>query len=435
MLTNSVTDVTPALQLANEHRNAYGLRYNDFQRYRYVWPSCQISFSLSSTQEALCQSYSSTSLHFEDDPWEGQELPEATSIDDRSSEGWAVCICDTCTVIDDLTLCSLQLLLFETERAWAYAQELSAESLQPANEDRAGSLRHSATGRFRRAVNWSTQLLSHCQELYNQDRLSAENLIEATVYTIIVNGRFLRYRDEFEDALVQLSIARSLLDELAGAATTSRDQALAVLFADEISPEIRHCAHELGRAKAYDIDGIVAEITPNQKNAIVENYDGLVAKLKSQGQAANVGEFKKKLREFVWEGQPVPVRNPELVDVLLKVQEGEARLAETQRQTATGSKGGARSKKGIAAYDATLLALSDAEEVARKLAEAQQVVHQHYLREPSTHDCLAAYLYFRIVSLDWPRHTFRIRVHCLSTSPLPHRARLAFDLGIACIPT
>ena len=30
---------TSALQLANEHRNAYGLRYNDFQRYRYVlWP-------------------------------------------------------------------------------------------------------------------------------------------------------------------------------------------------------------------------------------------------------------------------------------------------------------------------------------------------------------------------------------------------------------
>lgn len=28
---------TPALQLANEHRNAYGLRYNDFQRYRSVF--------------------------------------------------------------------------------------------------------------------------------------------------------------------------------------------------------------------------------------------------------------------------------------------------------------------------------------------------------------------------------------------------------------
>lgn len=249
-------------------------------------------------------------------------------------------------------------------------------------------MRHSATGRFRRAVNWSTQLLSHCQELYIHGRFSAENLVEATIYTIVVNGRFLRYRDEFDDALVQLSIARSLLDSLAGAATTSRDQALAVLFADEIGPEIRHCAHEMGHLKAYDIDGIVAQLTPTQKNAIVEDYDGLLAKLKSQLLAPKQSESKKKLQRIVWEGQPVPVRNPELVDVFLKVQDGEARLAEAQSQASSGSKGGVRSKKGIAAYDATLLALSDAEEVARKLSEAQQVF---FFELPPLPNCLTCY--------------------------------------------
>ncbi|TEB11105.1 hypothetical protein FA13DRAFT_1748786 [Coprinellus micaceus] len=338
----SVTAVVTfrALQLANEHRNAYGLRYNDFQRYRKH--CANRTHRLRSTLKMT----HGKGRNF-------QKLPTLTK--DTVKDG------------------HLQLLLFETERAWAYAQELSADSLRPSNEDRAGALRHSATGRFRRAVNWSTQLLSHCQELYIHGRFSAENLIEATIYTIIVNGRFLRYRDEFDDALVQLSIARSLLDSLAGAATTSRDQALAVLFADEIGPEIRHCAHEMGHPKAYDIDGIVAQLTPTQKNAIVEEYDGLLAKLKSQLQASSLGESKKKLQGIVWEGQPVPVRNPELVDVLLKVQDGEARLAEAQSQAFSGSKGGVRSKKGIAAYDATLLALSDAEEVARKLTEAQQL--------------------------------------------------------------
>jgi len=196
-------------------------------------------------------------------------------------------------------------------------------------------------------------------------------MIEVTIYTIIINGRFLRYRDEYEDALVQLSIARSLLDHLATNAATSRDQALAVLFADEIGPEIRHCAHELGQAKAYDIDGIVAQLTPNQKNSIVEGYDTLVSKLVSESDVAGHGESRKKLKEITWEGQPVPIRNPELVDVLLKVQDGEARLAEAQNNASKQQI--VRSKKGIAAYDATLLALSDAEEVARKLAEAQQV--------------------------------------------------------------
>ena len=74
---------------------------------------------------------------------------------------------------------------------------------------------------------------------------------------------------------------------------------------------------------------------------------------------------------------------PELVDVLIKVQEGEAKLkretAELTEDVKSGKKGkgkkgkGSRSKRSVAAYDNILLALSDAEEVARKLVEAQQV--------------------------------------------------------------
>ena len=282
-------------------------------------------------------------------------------------------------------LCSLQLLLLEAERAWAYSQELITSAMQPANDDKASSLRHSATGRFRRAVNWSTQLLSLCQTLHASSHLSADSLLQVTVYTLILNGRFLRYRDEFEDALLQLCVARNLLDELADRASTSRGQALATLFADDIGPEIRYCAHELGWSKAYDVDGIVKELSSKHRNGIVEGCDALVAQLKHEGEASDKEEIRKQLDTLIWEGQPVPVRNPELVDVLLMVQEAETRLEGTngQEQDAKGGvaaidKGkkkekGSRSKKGVAAYDAILLALSDAEEVARKLVEAQQV--------------------------------------------------------------
>ncbi|KAH6917676.1 hypothetical protein BKA70DRAFT_1382472 [Coprinopsis sp. MPI-PUGE-AT-0042] len=315
-----------ALKVVNEHRNAYGLRYNDFARYR---KHC------ANRTHRIRSSLKMTHGKGKD----FKKLPAVTNENIKDGH--------------------LQLLVFEAERAWAYSQELFAQSLQPSNDDKASTLRHSATGRFRRAVNWSTQMLSHCQSLYAADRLSAENLIQATAYTIILNGRFLRYRDDFEDALIQLSVARGLLDELASTAVTSRDQALAVLFSDEISPEIRHCAHELGRTKAYDIDGI--------------NYDALTSKLKSQGQAAEKGESRMKLKELIWEGEPVPVRNPELVDVLLKVQDAEGRLAEAQGQGSASGKSHLKSKKGVAAYDAILLALSDAEELSRKLSEAQQV--------------------------------------------------------------
>jgi signal recognition particle subunit SRP68 len=264
---------------------------------------------------------------------------------------------------------SLQLLFFEAERAWAYAQELTISSL--ANDDKSRSIRHSATGRFRRAVNWSTQLLSLCQTLFASSRVSTQNFVEVTIYTIILHGRFLRYRDEFEDALIQLSVARGLLDELVNSASTSRDQALAVLFSDEIGPEIRYCAHELGRAKAYDINSIVSELAPKHRNQLIENCDALVAKLQAEERVAG---SNIKLKARLWDGQPIPVRYPELVDVLLKVEEAEAALdardKDSRRPAGTSSK---KSKSEIIAFDALLLALSDAEEVARKLEGVQQV--------------------------------------------------------------
>ncbi|KAF9448856.1 hypothetical protein P691DRAFT_799867 [Macrolepiota fuliginosa MF-IS2] len=333
-----------ALQLANQQRNAYGLRYNDHARYR--------KHCINRTHRLR-----STLKMTHGKGRDFKKLPPITP--EIIKEG------------------HLDLLLFEAERAWSYSQDLNNQSLLPANKDHASTLRHSATGRFRRAVHWSTQLLSHCQSLYAGSRLSAESLLEATIYTVITNGRFLRYREDFEDAVIQLSVARSLLDDLASSAQTSRDQALAVLFADEIGPEIRYCAHELGRSKSYDIDGIVAELAPKFRNTIVENCDEIVKKLYTEGHGLEKGSQQKKLRQLLWEDQPVPVRNPELVDVLLKVQEAEDKLTgqTTGDSTADGNKLSRerQSKKGVAAYDAILSALSDAEDVARRLVEAQQI--------------------------------------------------------------
>ncbi|KAL0576382.1 signal recognition particle subunit srp68 [Marasmius crinis-equi] len=326
-----------ALLLANEQRSAYGLRYHDYVRYRKH--CANRTHRLRSTLKLT---------HGKGRDFKKVAPPALESI--KSGH--------------------LELLLFETERAWAYAQDLNAQSLQPGNADNASSVRHHATGRFRRSVHWATQLLSHCQSLYKAGRLSAGNLLEVTVYTLMLNGRFLRYRDEFEDALTQLCVARNVLDELADAAPTSRDQALATFFSDEIGPEIRYCAHELGRAKAYDVDGIVKEISGKHRNEFVEGCDSIIAKFKGEITSGK-GENSQKLEPLMWEGEPIPVRNPELVDVLLKVQQAEKKLR-AHAGTSDGKSSAPGSKKGVAAYDAILLALSDAEEVARKLSEAQQ---------------------------------------------------------------
>lgn len=331
---------------------------------------------------------------------------------------------------------SLQLLLYEAERAWAYSRELT--NLATTNAEKASALKRNATSRFRRATNWATQLISHCQALFAASRLSAEGLVQATAYTLILNGRFLSSRYEYEDALIQLSVARGLLDELASRAVTSRDQALATAFADEIGPEIRYSAHELGRAKAYDVDGIVNQLSAKHKNEIVVGYDGLMSKL-AQGGAGGAEVERKKLKTIVWEGEPVPVRNPELVDVLLRVQHAEEKLQEAQTEktpVAEGSQGdagkkkervgkGTKSKRGVAAYDAILLALSEAEDVARKLVEAQQV-RWRYATRPSrrmlTSDILAQFRDHYEPCGD-EGHPVRARIHHLSIALPPNSTR------------
>jgi len=276
-----------------------------------------------------------------------------------------------------LYLSSLQLLLFEAERAWAYSQEQTTQSLDPAKADKRSSLRHSATSRFRRAIHWATRLLSLAQSLYASKRLSAENLLELTTYTLILNGRFLRSREELlQDALSQLSVARYLLDNLSAQAASSRDQALATLFIDEIGPEIRYCAHQLGNKRAYDVDGIAQELSVVHKDKLVEDCDNVLAALREETARGARGTLKQKLNTLMWEGKPVPIRNPELVDALLKVQEAEAKLAATKKSPG-GDKmqsGNNTTKRSVGAYDTVLSALSDSEEIARKQAETQQVV-------------------------------------------------------------
>ncbi|KAI5119790.1 hypothetical protein M0805_006588 [Coniferiporia weirii] len=336
-----------ALQLANEHRNAYGLRYNDYNRYRN---HCRNrTHRLRSTLKMT--------------HGKGRDFKKLPLI-----------------TLENIKAGHLQLLLFETERAWAYSQELYTSSLQPANKDNAAKLRHSATGRFRRAIHWCTQLLSHCQNLYAAQRFSSENMVEVNAYTLILSGRFLRFRDEFEDGLEQLCVARDLLDHLADCAESSRDQALATLFSDEISPEIRYCAHQLGHANSYNVDHIVSEVSPKHRTVLAEGYDQLIKRLGTEVQRSS--NIDRRLRELVWEGLAVPVRNPELVDVLLAVQNAETQLqtgdetskleAQAHASSEKREKRQNRSRKGVAAFDAILAVLSDAEGVARKLIEAQR---------------------------------------------------------------
>jgi len=263
---------------------------------------------------------------------------------------------------------SLQLLLFEAERAWAYAQELLA--LHAKDGETQG--RRAAMGRFRRAQKWTEQLLDLCKPLHDNERLTQYAFVQVNAYVLLLKGRIMRLRDEFDPALAHLSVGRTLLDQLSGSASTSHDQAVATVFIDEISPEIRHCAHSLGFERAYEIDRIVKKEAPRHAEKLVPGYGKLIAELQEEAKRRGlVG--RATLSGLVWEGQPIPVRNPELVGALLKVESSSQKLGSGQAlKPGTPQKAG-KSRSKIASFDGVLQALSDAEEVARKLSEAQKV--------------------------------------------------------------
>lgn len=282
-----------------------------------------------------------------------------------------------------MTFFSLMLLLLEAERAWAYAQELLNENVKAQD----GTLRRRALSRFRTALSWSKQLREHCLTLYESSpsRLSPTSYAEVIAYSLLLHGRFLRTKDDFDPAVKELSVCHAILDQLASSANSSRDQALYTVFSDEIAPEIRYCAHELGRDKAYDINAIVAELAPKYMQPIVPGGAALLAILKSS--VASGSGKEQNLDPVLWEGRPVPIRSPELVDAVLRVQkavrtlDGDRKNQGGKAAAASEGKDGSQkqtrshhtSRGQLAAFDGVLSALSDAEDLAKKLIESQQV--------------------------------------------------------------
>ncbi|KAF8330394.1 uncharacterized protein EI90DRAFT_3145774 [Cantharellus anzutake] len=335
------------LSLINEERNSYGLRLNEYGRYRE-----HCSRKISKLRQKLKLTHGKGKKYTKTAP-----IPTA-----------------------NLTDAHLQLLLFEAERSWTYSQQLSSQ------RDPAKAIRQRATGRLRRAVHSAAELRNAALILYQSQRINSASLLEIFVYHFILEGRFHLRKDDFQEGVEFLSVARFMLDKLTTSAATSHDQALYTLFSDEIAPQIRYGAHSLGRSKAYDIDSIVNEVAPRVRDQLLPASNELFAHLSQEKTTLGEGSL---LREILWEGVPVPMRSPELVDAFLKVQKAEDILREGQKTIqkdslssyipASGTKGASKnpssksSKSKIAAYDDLLLALSDAEEVSRRLVEAREL--------------------------------------------------------------
>lgn len=155
---------------------------------------------------------------------------------------------------------------------------------------------------------------------------------------------------------------------------------------DEIEPLLRFCAYTLQMDISSGTGKIIKSTTEREKENLIKGYDKLVQDLEKNG-----ARVKREAVQVTWRGKDIPVRNAQLVTVMMKVQtslkgleaDGGSGAATKQKKRRVDGRKEIMGARRMATYDRTLLVLSEAEEVARQLVEDNKVPSRSLLAFPT----------------------------------------------------
>lgn len=335
------------------------------------------------------------------------------------------------------------MLLFETERAWAHSQDLRNKSNE---EDEDPSLRKQGLARARRADQWLGDLVKLVDALGSH--IDPQSKAETQAYGLSIKGSVAFDKDDWQKALELLAVGRQLLASLARCSSDSRDEALANSFVDASEAQMRFCAYQLGEEE-QDMEVVTQKwASQSVRDRLCPQFDELVKQLQSTAGTKDIAA--KEAVQIKWRDNVIPIRNPELVDAVLRAQHEESALAEsiasakdaatpdksvkrkgkpqrmshaerTARKRGTGatSSGGetsaaaasralAKSQSTNDPYDHALAALTDGELVARRLVDdnAEALARSHSARYAAVGEDLKTaheWLQYRLLSLQIKR--------------------------------
>lgn len=438
----------PVLQLVSEARNEHGMRQQDFTRYRHFCASkthrmretLEITSSDGKQKAAAAAERKGRSAR-------GKRLKkaQAKAAQSAATKGTGnVFTPKTLKIQDVKNDRAAQLLLFEAERAWAFSQDLRNQAFE---NDSDPALRKRGISRLRRAVQWSQQLVKLVNAL--NSRFDVYSRAEAAAYSIILEGTAAFDRSQWDKVLVHLSVARKLLGAIAESSKTSRSEALANSFVDAGEAQIRYSAYQLGESE-QNMDAVADKMASNEVcESVLPGFEALVQELKAE--ASKAGAAKTEPLSVSWHGHQIPIRNPELLDSITRAQAAEKALHEaiksgylqedsraiakqsSSKSTSHGKRprlshaernakrremlaAGGTSQIGKAGrteldpFDRALSALTDAEDVARRLVEdnAEALAKSHSARyETQSKDLQTAhdYILYRLLALRIARNS------------------------------
>ncbi|XP_066560333.1 signal recognition particle subunit SRP68 [Amia ocellicauda] len=203
----------------------------------------------------------------------------------------------------------LLLVLMEAERAWSYAMQLKQEANTEPRK------RFHLLSRLRKAAKRSEELERLCES----PKVDAKTKLEAQAYTAYLAGMLWFELQEWKSAMEAFNKCKTIYEKLASAFTEEQ----AVLYyqrVEEISPNIRYCAYNIGDQNAMNDLMQMRLSAGGGGGMIAEKLEALITQTRAK-QAATMSEVE-------WRGRTVPVKIDKVRIFLLGLADNEAAIAQ-----------------------------------------------------------------------------------------------------------
>ncbi|XP_038597984.1 signal recognition particle subunit SRP68 [Tachyglossus aculeatus] len=268
------------LQIIKDSQQQHGLRHGDFQRYRGYCSRRQrrlrktLNFKMGNRHK-----------------FTGKKVTEELLSDSRY----------------------LLLILMDAERAWSYAMQLKQEANTEPRK------RFHLLSRLRKAVKHAEELERLCES----NRVDAKTKLEAQAYMAYLTGMLRFEHQDWELAMEAFNKCKTIYEKLASAFTEEQ----AVLYnqrVEEISPNIRYCAYNIGDQTAISELIQMRLRSGGTEGLLAEKLEALISQTRAK-QAATMSEVE-------WRGRTVPVKIDRVRIFLLGLADSEAAIAQAENE-------------------------------------------------------------------------------------------------------
>ncbi|XP_065660087.1 signal recognition particle subunit SRP68 [Hydra vulgaris] len=272
----SVQYAVEILPFIKDAQQSHGMRHGDYQRYRQY-----CSRKLKRIRSSL--DFKSGTRH----GYKGKQITEDVITDSRY----------------------FHILLVEAERCWSYAMELKlCANTEPRK-------RFHMMRKLTKAAKYAEELHKICE----MEKVEPRTKLEAQAYSYWMRANYKFEVQDWKTAIDLYSQSRSIYEKLASAFL---DEATRMLYAqrvEEIGPNIRYCAYNLGQGGMDIKDLMIMKSSAAGQDLLSAKIDAAIKQTREK--------LASSFGDITWRGKSVPLHNEKARVFILHLQEKESEMA------------------------------------------------------------------------------------------------------------